>query len=111
MILISFFKEKPKHFATRSQWKKSLEYQNNTSEEMRLLFSDFLFMSLALANALFLGFVMDLGDTLKILVRGNAEYDKIVDVSVPATYYIPGAASLLLVSVFLASRPHRYKMI
>ena len=82
-----------------------MEYVSNTTDEMRQLFADIVFMMMSLAFGLYQGFVIDLQDTLKILVKARVETDINVNVTIASNYTVAGLISMLAVGIYMTKRP------
>ena len=82
-----------------------MEYVSNTTDEMRQLFADIVFMMMSLAFGLYQGFVIDLQDTLKILVKARVETDVNVNVTIASNYTVAGLISMLAVGIYMTKRP------
>ena len=72
---------------------------------MRQLFADIVFMMMSLAFGLYQGFVIDLQDTLKILVKARVETDINVNVTIASNYTVAGLISMLAVGIYMTKRP------
>jgi len=72
---------------------------------MRQLFADIVFMMMALAFGLYQGFVIDLQDTLKILVKARVETDVNVNVTIASNYTVAGLISMLALGIYMTKRP------
>ena len=72
---------------------------------MRQLFADIVFMMMSLAFGLYQGFVIDLQDTLKILVKARVETDVNVNVTIASNYTVAGLISMLAVGIYMTKRP------
>ncbi len=72
---------------------------------MRQLFADIVFMMMALAFGLYQGFVIELQDTLKILVKARVEADVNVNVTIASNYTLAGLISMLALGIYMTKRP------